>query len=200
ARDALWLVLTDMCVGITRTSPLVIALEDVQWTDAESLAWVDHLLARAAGAPVFVLTAARPAFWREDPARFEGRDHCRIELRPLSRKQARSIAASLLGERAQGPAGEALVDSIAQQSAGLPLFAEELARIAAAGRQASDAPTIEAAMQVHLDALDDFGRDAAAKLAVFGQGGWDVGLEAIGVANASEVLRELAAAEVLVEQ
>ena len=55
-------------------------------------------------------------------------------------------------------------------------------------------------MQVHLDALDDFGRDAAAKLAVFGLVGWDVGLEAIGVPNASEALRELAAAEVLVEQ
>ncbi len=189
-----------MMVGMTRHNPLVVVLEDAQWADVESLSWVDHLLARAAGSPVFVLAAARPSFWREDSARFEGRDHVRIELRPLSRKQSRSIASSILGDRASGDRGEALVDSIAQQSAGLPLFAEELARIAAAGRNASDAPTIEAAMQVHLDALDDFGRDAAAKLAVFGQAGWDVGLEAIGVPNAAEVLRELAAAEILVEQ
>ncbi len=62
------------------------------------------------------------------------------------------------------------------------------------GRDASDAPTIESAMQVHIDALDDFGREAAAKLAVFGLVGWDVGLEALGVPNAGEVLRELAAA------
>ena len=149
------------------------------------------------GLPVFVVASARPAFWREDSARFEGRDHVRIELRPLSRKQARSIASSILGDRASGDHGAALVDSIAQQSAGLPLFAEELARIAAAGRNAADAPTIEAAMQVHLDALDDFGRDAAAKLAIFGEAGWDVGLEAIGVPRAPEVLRELAAAEIL---
>jgi tetratricopeptide (TPR) repeat protein len=200
ARDALWLVLTDMLVGMTKRNPLAVVLEDIQWADAESLSWVDHLLARAADHPVFVLGAARPSFWREDSSRFEGRDHVRIELRPLSRRQARSIAASILGERATGEKGEAIVESIAQQSAGLPLFAEELARIAAAGRDASDAPTIEAAMQVHLDALDDFGRDAASKLAVFGQGGWDVGLEAIGVPHSSEVLRELAAAEILVEQ
>jgi eukaryotic-like serine/threonine-protein kinase len=200
ARDALWLVLTDMIVGMTRHHPLVVVLEDVQWADVESLSWVDHLLARSAGSPVFVLAAARPAFWREEAARFEGRDHVRLELRPLSRKQSRSIAASILGERATGERGEAMVDSIAQQSAGLPLFAEELARISAAGRNAADAPTIEAAMQVHLDALDDFGRDAAAKLAVFGQAGWDVGLESIGVPHAPEVLRELAAAEILVEQ
>ena len=200
ARDGLWLVLTEMILGMSKHHPLVIVLEDVQWADAESLSWIDHLLARSTGSTVFVLAAARPAFWREGSARFEGRDHVRIELRPLSRKQARSIATSVLGERALGEKGEAIVDSIAQQSAGLPLFAEELARIAAAGRDAADAPTIEAAMQVHLDALDDFGRDAASKLSVFGQTGWDVGLESIGVPHAPEVLRELAAAEILVEQ
>jgi hypothetical protein len=200
ARDALWLVLTDMTVGMARNAPLVIVLEDAQWADAESLAWVDHLLGRAAGWPVCVIAAARPTLWRDDPSRFEGRDHVRIELRPLSRKQARAIASSLLGERGQGEQGEAIADSIATQSAGLPLFAEELARIAAQGRDAADAPTIEAAMQVHLDALDDFGREAAAKLAVFGLVGWDMGLEAIGVPNAAEALRELAAAEILVEQ
>jgi eukaryotic-like serine/threonine-protein kinase len=200
ARDALWLVLTDMTAGLSRHNPLVLVLEDAQWADAESLSWLDHLLARAAGRPLCVLAAARPTLWRETPARFEGRDHVRIELRPLSRKHARTIATSLLGERASGEKGEALADSIAHQSAGLPLFAEELARIAAAGRDASDAPTIEAAMQVHLDALDELGRDAAARLAVFGQVGWDVGLEAIGVPSASDALRELAAAEVLVEQ
>ena len=200
ARDALWLALTDMLVGMTRKNPLVVVLEDAQWADTESLAWVDHLLVRATGRPLCLIVTARPGFWREDAARFEGRDHARIELRPLSRKQARSIATAILGDRAAGTRGEALVDSIAQQSAGLPLFAEELARISASGREASDAPTIEAAMQVHLDALDDLGREAASKLAVFGQMGWDSGLEAIGVANAAQVLRELAAAEILVEQ
>ncbi len=200
ARDALWLALTDITLAAARRSPVVVVLEDAQWTDPESLSWFDHLLARAGQSPFWLLLAARPGLWRDGPARFEGRDHVRIELRPLSRKQARALATSILGDRASGDRGESLVDSIAQQSAGLPLFTEELARIAAAGRDASDAPTIEAAMQVHLDQLDDFGRDAAAKLAVFGQVGWDAGLDAIGVANAGEVLRELASAEILVEQ
>ncbi len=199
ARDALWLVLTDITLALARKSPLVVVLEDAQWADAESLSWIDHLLARAADCPFFVLATSRPTLWRDDPARFEGRDHVRIELRPLSRKHARFIATSILGERA-GDRAEALADSIAHQSAGLPLFAEELARIAAAGRDAADAPTIEAAMQVHLDQLDDFGRDAAAQLAVFGQVGWDAGLDALGVVNPAAVLRELAAAEILVEQ
>jgi tetratricopeptide (TPR) repeat protein len=200
SRDALWLVLTDITLGISRRGPLICVLEDAQWVDTESLAWIDHLLARASGCPLYVFAAARPTLWRDDPSRFEGRDHVRIELRPLSRKQARTIAASILGERASGDRGEALTDSIAQQSSGLPLFAEELARVAAAGRDASDAPTIEAAMQVNLDALEDLARDAASKLAVFGQVGWDQGLEALGVGGIAGVLRELAAAEILVEQ
>jgi hypothetical protein len=200
ARDALWLLLTDVAAGLMLHNPLVLGLEDAQWADAESLSWLDHLLARAAGRPLCVFAATRPTFWREGATRFAGRDHVRIELRPLSRKHARSIAVALLGDRANGEAGEALAESIAQQSAGLPLFAEELARVASVGRDASDAPTIEAAMQVHLDALDELGRDAASKLAVFGQVGWDAGLDAVGVPSASEVLRELAAAEILVEQ
>ncbi len=200
ARDALWLALTDLTVGLARRGPLVIVLEDAQWADTESLGWLDHALARAGGSALCLLASARPSLWRDDPGRFEGRDHARIELRPLSRKQARAIATAILGDRASGEQGEALADSIARQSAGLPLFAEELARISATGRDASDAPTIESAMQVHLDALDDLGRDAAAKLAVFGQAGWDAGLEAIGVPSVAEVLRELLATEILVEQ
>ncbi|HLK36507.1 MAG TPA: protein kinase [Polyangiaceae bacterium] len=200
ARDALWLVLTDVTVGAAHRGPLVLVVEDAQWADAESLGWIDHVLARAAGSSLFVLATARPAFWREEAARFAGRDHVRIELRPLSRKQARTIATSILGERGSGAEGEALADSIAQQSAGLPLFAEELARIAAAGGETSHAATIEAAMQVQLDALNDAAREAAAKLAVFGQTGWDAGLEAIGASDTAQIVRELAASEVVVEQ
>src|SRR5262249_47006855 len=145
---------------------------------------------------VFVLLTTRPMLWREDPKRFAGRDHVRIELRPLSRKTVRAIARAMLGERAVGQAGEDLTDFIATQAAGSPLFAEELARLAAKGRDATSAPTIEAAIQVHLDSLDDVQREAAAKLAVFGLVGWDAGLSALGVPNAHESLRALAGAEV----
>jgi tetratricopeptide (TPR) repeat protein len=200
ARDALWIALTDMAVGVAQKNPLVICIEDAQWADAESLAWIDHLLARAAGKPVYVLATTRPMLWRDDPKRFAGRDHVRIELRPLARKTVRAIARAMLGDRALGEAGEQLTEFIATQAAGSPLFAEELARLAANGRDATSAPTIEAAIQVHLDALEDVQREAAIKLAVFGLVGWDSGLAALGVPNAGENLRALAGAEVLFEQ
>jgi tetratricopeptide (TPR) repeat protein len=189
-----------MALRISNEAPLMIALEDAQWGDLESLAWLDHLLARAVGHSVFVLVTARPTFWREEPNRFNGRDHVRIELRPLARRTVRSIAKAILGEKANGAEGEALVESISAQAGGSPLFAEELARLAHQGRDAASAPTIEAAIQVHLDALDEDVREAAMKLSVFGLQVWDAGLEALGVKNVGEVMRTLTAAEVIVEQ
>jgi eukaryotic-like serine/threonine-protein kinase len=210
ARDALWIALTDMAIAAATQNPLVLAIEDAQWADDESLAWIAHFLGRAGGHPLYVLAAVRPdTRWgdaeqgagREERRHwFEGRDHVKLELRPLSKKSVRSIARAMLGERAMGEAGDALTETIAAQAAGSPLFAEELARLAAKGRDAKTAPTIEAAIQVHLDALDDSLRAAACTLAVFGLCGWDAGLTALGVPNATDALRALATNEVLVEQ
>ncbi len=200
SRDALWIALTDITVGLTKQAPIALSVEDAQWADAESLAWLDHAMGRAAGRPVFVFVTARPTMWRDDPKRFAGRDHVRLELRPLGRKTIKAIARAMLGERATGDAGEQLTEFIATQAAGSPLFAEELARLAAKGQDATSAPTIEAAIQVHLDALDDATRDAAIKLSVLGMVGWDAGLTALGVPNASDSLRTLASSEVLFEQ
>ncbi|HRG97775.1 MAG TPA: protein kinase [Polyangiaceae bacterium] len=200
ARDALWIMLTMAALNVAARAPLVLAIEDAQWSDSESLAWLDHVLARAGRHPIFVLMTARPAFLRELAQRFTGREHVRLELRPLAKRTVRAIATTILGARAEGAGGEELLEMIAAQSSGSPLFAEELSRLAAQGRDPAGALTIEAALQVHLDALDEDLRDAVTRLAVFGLKGWDVGLAALGFPRAHEALRALAGAEILVEQ
>src|SRR5450432_340464 len=200
ARDALWMTLTEMGVRVAEQTPFVIGIEDAQWADAESMQWIDHLLARAADLPLWVFMTARPGMWRDDPERFSGRDLSRIELRPLSKKHVRTIAKAMLNDHAPGASGDQLAEAIAGQAGGSPLFAEELARLAAQGRDATSAPTIEAAMQVHLDALDDNAREAAAKLAVFGLSGWDMGLSSLGIGDSNDGLRALAAADIVHEQ
>jgi tetratricopeptide (TPR) repeat protein len=200
ARDALWITLTEATLATTAKGPLLLAIEDAQWADAESLAWLDHVMGRAGRNPFCVLVTARPSFLRENAQRFAGRDHVRIELRPLAKRTVRAIAKAMLGERALGDSGEALLEAIAGQASGSPLFAEELSRLAAQGRDATSALTIEAAIQVHLDALDEDLRVAVARLSVFGLQGWDAGLDHLGVRGAHEALRALGAAELLVEQ
>ncbi len=196
SRDALWLAMTDLVLQVVVTEPTVIIMEDLQWADPESIGWLDHMLGRSSHQPLVVLGLMRPDFWADNGDRFAGRDHVRLELRPISQRASRAIARSLLGEDAPEP----VIERIAAQAAGLPLFAEELARLSAAGRDTTHAPTIEAAIQVSLDSLDEECRDAVGRLSVLGLSCWDSALEALGMPRAESVMKALAGAEVLVEQ
>jgi tetratricopeptide (TPR) repeat protein len=196
ARDALYVSMTDLVLGIAASAPLIVVIEDAQWADPESMTWLDHVLGRAAGRPLFMLAMMRPAFWREHPQRFLGRDHVRLELRPIARRATREIARSVIGETAT----EEMLDQVAQKAAGSPLFAEELARLVATGKDVTKAPTIEAAIQVSLDALDDDVRAAAVRSSVFGLSVWEAGIAALDVPHASLAIEKLVAAELLVEQ
>ena len=195
ARDALYVSMTDLVLGRAASSPCALVVEDAQWSDAESIAWLDHLLGRATGRPLFLLLIVRPSFWREHPSRFTGRDHVRVELRPMARKATREIARAVIGPTCD----DAMLDQVAQQAAGSPLFAQELARVIASGKDARAAPTIEAAIQVSLDALDDAAREAVVRASVFGLSVWDQGLAALGVNDPAAALKKLIAAEMLVE-
>ena len=196
ARDALYVSMTDLVTETAAKSPCVLIVEDGQWGDPESIAWVDHLLGRATGRPLFVLVLVRPAFWRREPQRFSGRDHVRLELRPMARRATREIARSIIGSKAT----DEQIDRVAEQAAGSPLFAEELARLVAAGKSPDKAATIEAAIQVSLDALDDESRAAVVRIAILGLSVWDEGIARLGVPDPSGALKKLVAAEILVEQ
>ncbi len=198
ARDALYLSMTELAIA-EAASPCVLLIEDAQWSDPESVAWTDHLIGRAAGKALFVMLMVRPSFWREQGQRFAGRDHVRVELRPIARRATREIARAVM-DAANQAIDEAKLDQIAQQAAGSPLFAEELARVIAAGKDATTAPTIEAAIQVSLDALDDAAREAVVRTSVFGLSVWDAGMGAVGVREPRTALRKLVSAELLVEQ
>ncbi|MBK8251485.1 MAG: AAA family ATPase [Polyangiaceae bacterium] len=195
ARDALYVSMTELVLTQAAASACALVIEDAQWSDAESIAWLDHLLGRASNRPLFMLLIVRPSFWREHPQRFNGRDHVRVELRPMARKATREIARAVIGASVD----DAMLDQVAQQAAGSPLFAQELARVIAAGKDARVAPTIEAAIQVSLDALDDAAREAVVRASVFGQLVWDQGLAAVGVNDPKAALKKLITGEMLVE-
>jgi len=195
ARDSLYLSMTELAIGAATTSACVLMFEDAQWSDPESISWIEHLLGRATNLPLFVMMVMRPLFWRDQGQRFVGRDHVRIELRPMPKRATKEIARAVIGEGAD----EATLDRVAQQAAGSPLFAEELARVIAAGKDVATAATIEAAIQVSLDSLDDATREAVVRMSVFGLSVWDSGIAAVGVPEADLTLKKLIAAELLVE-
>ena len=196
ARDVLYLALTELAFRVIGDCPCVLLLEDVQWSDPESIAWFEHLLSRAAGRGVFALVLARPSFWRDHPSAFRGRDHVRVELRPIARKATLEIARAVTGRSV----GDAELEQIAMQAAGSPLFAEELARVMAAGKPLTNVPTIEAAIQVSVDALEPELRTALTRMSVYGLAVWDDAVRAVGVDDAKTVIERLVAAELLLVQ
>jgi len=196
ARDILYLAMTELMLKAVGGEPCVLLLEDLQWSDPESVAWFDHLLSRATGDPLIIVVLARPLFWKDYPQRFAGRDHVRLELRPIGRRATMAIARAVIG----CDIGDPQLRDVAKQAAGSPLFAEELARVIASGKEVAAVPTIEAAIQVSLDGLDAAALDALVHMSLFGLSAWDKGLEALGVQDVAQVLDHLVEADMVVEQ
>ena len=86
-------------------------LDDAQWADQPTIAWLHHIVRRV---PVLVVLARRP----EEGAPF--RPHETVHLGPLDR----SAVAEVLGE----PSSSARAGDLFQRSGGHPMFLLELAR------------------------------------------------------------------------
>ncbi len=197
SRDALWIAMTDLVLRVLSDEALVLVMEDLQWADSESIAWLEHVLGRSSNHPLILIACVRPDFWQDESDRFSQRAHVRIDLRPISQKAVRAIAEAVLGTNHT----EGTVDDIVARAGGSPLFAEELARLSAAGRATKSAPTIEAAIQASLDSLEPECRDAVARLSVFGQSCWGEGLSALQIDHdREELLSSLISQEILVQQ
>ncbi len=186
-RDMLWLFMTRAMEHALASGPIILVTEDLQWADPESIQWLDHLLSRAAKLPLFLVVTSRREFWAESSEWFAGRDHVHVDLHPISSDGTRKIALSA----GAGQLSREAVDSIVSQAGGSPLFAEELARLAIVGAKVTEAPTIEAAIQVTLDALSPEQRETLGRLSVLGQSGWLEALQALGMDDAEAALIEL---------
>ena len=196
ARDVLYLAMTELVLVLTKSQPTAFILEDAQWFDPESVAWFEHLMSRASGRPLFLLLLVRPVFWKDGPQRFSDREHVRLELKPIARRAAMEIARAVIG----CPSDDPKLGQVAEQAAGSPLFAEELARALAAGKPLAAVPTIEAAIQVSLDALEPAAYDALLRMSALGLAVWDKAVGALGVWDPAAALARLAEAELVVER
>ncbi len=168
--------------------PLVLALDDMQWADPETLALVIELTSGLAGSPVVLIVAARPemlvhaAGWGEG-----GIDHERIDLRNLEEDHAEEMFRNLLSRVADLP--EDTTQAAVEMTGGNPAFLEQLVRlyldngtIDASGPvwrldpdRAADTElpiSIEEAIEARIAALGVEERDLLEKAAVFGNVFW----------------------------
>ena len=111
---------------------LVVAIEDVQWADADSERLLEDLV-EADDPPACLLLLSARAEDGRDPPMFEVMQRegaaLELELGPLSERDAESLALSLLEEHA--PALLASAPAVAREAGGHPLHIAEIARYVA---------------------------------------------------------------------
>jgi hypothetical protein len=138
---------TRMCERHT----VVITVDDLQWSDGESLALLSELL-RKPGAPPLLFVAS----WRTGEPTGSGLDALpgearKLELGRLSRDSARELAQNLL---ALGGGDLARADQVAEAAGGHPILIDELARFTALGRPERTSLHVEDALWARIEKLD----------------------------------------------
>lgn len=120
---------------------IVLAIEDLQWSDHDGARLLQALLRERSACPTLLLgtlrsdAVGRSSALDELLAGLEKLEPTRVDLGALDVEHLAELARSLLGGRADAAR---IGEAIAVQAAGNPLFALELARAAAAGSTLSE--------------------------------------------------------------
>jgi class 3 adenylate cyclase/tetratricopeptide (TPR) repeat protein len=114
--------LTQVLLKETERQPLVLVLENLQWVDSETQAFLDSLLDRIPAARLLLIVAYRPGY-EHDWAGRPGFNH--LEIDALSSAATDELLRELLGG---GRSLRPLRDLLVQRSNGNPFFLEEIVR------------------------------------------------------------------------
>ena len=142
-RARLFYALRDLFTRLAERCPLVLAIDDLQWADADSLALLADVMRQPSGPRLLLVTTMRAALASErraaeargqavamrgvdEVARAFGGDVRRLAIEALPPADARALVDALLREA--GGASAELAESLATEAGGHPLFIDELVR------------------------------------------------------------------------
>jgi len=124
----LWEAIRDLLISASESAPLLIVLDDIQWTDGSSGELLGYLARHIYGHPVVLLATCRDTELPTQPPHplrtlvaHMQREHSvrTLPINPLSSEEIRRLVSHL---------PESMVQYIQERPAGNPFFAEELAR------------------------------------------------------------------------
>lgn len=104
----------------SRHQPALILIEDLHWIDAGSAAFVEELVAAAAGTRTLIVATFRPEY---EAAWLGGRGAEELALAPLDERASIELLSALLGD---DPSLAGLPESIRGRTEGNPFFIEEV--------------------------------------------------------------------------
>ena len=132
-RSQLFSIVFDWVLGMARSRPLAIVVEDMHWVDPSTLELIEFIVPRIKDQPVLMLLSARPDFrppWPE-------RGHVmRLPVQRLTDAQLHEIVTQVHRTRLRTNKGtdasgltQQGIAAIVQRAEGVPLFGIELARL-----------------------------------------------------------------------
>jgi class 3 adenylate cyclase/predicted ATPase len=187
-------------IASAKVQPLVLAFEDLHWSDPTTLDVLRGLAERGALAPLFIVATARPEFRPPWSIRSH---HGTISLAPLDRSQVRDMVTELSAHHALP---QEVVEDIAARTGGVPLFVEEVTRLLLERGEQGGAhaipPTLQQSLTARLDRLAS-AREVAQVGAVIGRDfSYKLLREIAGIGDAplQAALERLADADILLVQ
>ncbi|WP_437617868.1 protein kinase domain-containing protein [Sorangium sp. So ce1151] len=164
--------------------PVVVALDDMHWSDHASVAVLDEALQALSDRPLLVLGFARHSVMETFPGLWVQRGVQHIKLGPLSPRAAERLVRSVFGEEL----APVEVARLVEHADGHPFFLEELMRARAEGR--SDLPpTVVALMHARIEALPAEARRTLRAASLFGGSFWTEGVrQLLGAGTSVESL------------
>jgi tetratricopeptide (TPR) repeat protein/predicted Ser/Thr protein kinase len=153
--------------------PVLLVLEDLQWSDRMTLRLVDATM-RLSDRQLMVLALARPEAAEIVEAVWP-RSVQRLPLLPLSRRACEQLVGEILGL----DASRETIERIVTRAAGNPLFLEELIRARATGHENEVPGSVLAMLHARLMRLDGGLRRLLRAASVFGEVFWQGGVTAL---------------------
>jgi serine/threonine protein kinase/tetratricopeptide (TPR) repeat protein len=160
--------------------PVLLVLEDLHWSDTPTVRLVDDVLRELADTPLLVLALGRPETKDLFPGLW-GRFLHEMPLRGLSPRACARLVQEVLGPHVS----EAVVSRLVDQSAGNPLFLEELIRGVAEGLGEETPGTVLAMLQHRLQRLEPGLRRVLMAASIYGRTFWQGGVHALVAADLS---------------
>ncbi len=161
--------------AIAEQGPALLVFEDLHWADDGLLDFVDALVDRASGVPLLVVCTARPELLERRPGWGGGKRNAQtVSLPSLSDEDTAHLLQALL-ERSVLSAGAQ--SALLRNAGGVPLFAEEFARMLGTGAGADTVPqTLQGIVAARIDGLPDDEKRLLHTAAVLGKVFWTDGL------------------------
>jgi class 3 adenylate cyclase/tetratricopeptide (TPR) repeat protein len=152
-KEATFAAIGRQVAALAETRPLLVLVEDMQWSDPTTRELLDHLFGLVQRLPILLLLTYRPEFaspWVSRPG---------VSVLRLNRLQPRDTAA-IASRLATAPMPPELLERLVARSDGVPLFIEELIRFVMESGQNMEAldpalvpDTLQASLLSRLDRL-----------------------------------------------